>query len=271
MKMTLTDRGRLRLLVRKCWQRLQTQRQAFNANQSARRELLNWSERDARALCFYRQFISPDDVCFDVGANVGNRTKIFVRLSSKVIAVEPQKRCARVLATLQGRWSNLRVISKALGPSEGETDMFLSRSHFLSSLSRDWIETAKRSNRFGGDVWNQKRRVPITTLDQLISEHGLPSFVKIDVEGFEYEVIRGLTQPLGCLSIEFIPERLDATFKCLDRLSELAPLALNYSLGEEFSLRLSSWIKVEPMKETLVGLKRDTRVFGDVYVRFQAK
>jgi FkbM family methyltransferase len=267
MKMTPIARGRL--FVRQCWHRLQARRQAFNEDQKSRRELLSWSKRDAKALCFYRQFISPDDVCFDVGANVGNRSKIFVRLSSKVIAVEPQERCAKVLATLQGQWPNLRIINKAVGLSEGEADMYFSDSHFLSSLSSDWIETAKRTKRFGGDVWNKKRRVPVITLDSLISEHGLPSFLKIDVEGYEYEVVRGLSKAPGCLSIEFIPERLSATFQCLDRLKELAPLALNYSLGEEFSLRLSSWSKVEPMKETLADLRHDSRVFGDVYVRFQ--
>src|SRR5206468_10147566 len=111
--------------------------QASAADQAAKRELLSWSPRDAAALRFYREFIPPGSVCFDVGANAGNRTKVFVRLAAKVVAVEPQERCGRLLAALQRRSPNLRIVCKALGPSEGEAEMYLSDAHFLSSLSRD--------------------------------------------------------------------------------------------------------------------------------------
>lgn len=256
-------------ILRQLWRYLQRRYQIFKADQKARQDLLNWTERDDVALRFYRQFIPPHAVCFDVGANVGNRTKIFVKLASKVIAVEPQERCARVLAALQRRSSTLQIICKALGSSEGEAEIYLSDVHSLSSLSPGWIDTAKRSNRFGGDVWNRKRRVELTTLDQLISEQGWPAFIKIDVEGFEYEVIQGLSQCPACLSLEFVPERLEPTFNCFARLSELGSIELNYSLGEEFSLQLSSWVGVNQMKDILLSLPDNVRVFGDVYIRFQ--
>ena len=44
---------------------------------------------------FYSQFISKDNLCFDIGANVGNRTSVFAALKAKVIAVEPQKYCCQ--------------------------------------------------------------------------------------------------------------------------------------------------------------------------------
>ena len=42
---------------------------------------------------FYSEFIKEGDVVFDVGANKGNRTVIFLELGAKVVAVEPQKEC----------------------------------------------------------------------------------------------------------------------------------------------------------------------------------
>ena len=48
-------------------------------------------------LSFYSQFLNPNTLCFDIGANIGNRTEIFLTLGARVIAVEPQKECAKML------------------------------------------------------------------------------------------------------------------------------------------------------------------------------
>ena len=45
--------------------------------------------------------------------------------------------------------------------------------------------------------------VPVTTLDALIERHGVPSFVKVDAEGFEEEVLQGLSRSIKALSFEF--------------------------------------------------------------------
>src|SRR5262245_12044409 len=46
---------------------------------------------------FYSQFIAPGNLCYDVGANVGDRTDIFRKLGARVIAIEPQTACLEVL------------------------------------------------------------------------------------------------------------------------------------------------------------------------------
>ncbi|MEN8172361.1 MAG: hypothetical protein ABFS03_05715, partial [Chloroflexota bacterium] len=52
-----------------------------------------WTKHDQRMLGFYSQFIASNDLCFDVGANRGSRTKIFRQLGTRVVAVEPQAAC----------------------------------------------------------------------------------------------------------------------------------------------------------------------------------
>lgn len=54
-----------------------------------------------RALVHYRQFVKSGDLVFDVGANVGNRTAVFLRLGARVVAVEPHASC---VAELTNRW-----------------------------------------------------------------------------------------------------------------------------------------------------------------------
>ena len=55
------------------------------------------SDDEKRYIKFYQQFIKPNDLVFDVGANMGNRTKLFLKLGAKVIAFEPQKICSDYL------------------------------------------------------------------------------------------------------------------------------------------------------------------------------
>ncbi len=48
-------------------------------------------------LRFYKKFVNKDDLCFDIGANSGERTNILLKLGAKVVAVEPQQKCFNIL------------------------------------------------------------------------------------------------------------------------------------------------------------------------------
>jgi len=69
---------------------------------------LGRAERERRELemfgHFYRVFVAAGDLCFDVGANLGNRTRCFRQLGCTVVAVEPQGECFRKLAQPQNLW-----------------------------------------------------------------------------------------------------------------------------------------------------------------------
>ena len=203
---------------------------------------------------------------FDVGANVGNRTKILRKLGARVVAVEPQEACRAILKA--HFTEGVEIVEEALGEAEGETTMYVSNADTISSLSPEWIETVKRSGRFAQYSWNERRTVKLTTLDHLIARYGLPRFMKIDVEGYELEVLKGLTQPVEALSIEFTPERAATTFACPrpDRNpgpGELQPLAQRVPCGSKSPT--GSTAKGSTISST--GLAKDTETFADVYVR----
>jgi FkbM family methyltransferase len=227
-----------------------------------------WTTHDQEMLEFYSQFLSAGDVCFDVGANVGNRTKIFLKLGSKVVAVEPQDECVRALKAAYGRNRRLTIIRKALGESEGKAELLISNASTISSLSLAWIEAVKRSGRFSDYSWDKKRVVNMTTLDGLIEQYGVPSFVKIDVEGFEYEVIKGLSQRVRTVSLEFTPEFIESTIKCIEYLQSIGNIRLNYSIGESMRLALDKWVTAQELVGMLSAYRGDNRLFGDVYIQF---
>jgi FkbM family methyltransferase len=234
----------------------------------AKKQAQKWTADDDQMLQFYSQFVKPGDVCFDVGANTGNRTKVFLKLAARVVAVEPQDKCARLIESVFGRDKRLTIVRKALGAAEGQAEMRVSNSSTVSSLSGDWIEAVQKSGRFADTSWDTKQPVQLTTLDGLIHEHGLPAFIKIDVEGFEDQVVKGLSQKVKTLSLEFTPEYLRATYNCIEHLRLLGDIRLNYSLGETMRLALDHWIEPQEMVDLLESLKDDRSIFGDVYVTF---
>ncbi|MBU2026286.1 MAG: FkbM family methyltransferase, partial [Proteobacteria bacterium] len=60
----------------------------------------------AAMAAFYRRFFRPGELCFDVGANRGNRTAILADLGARVICIEPQPSCVRELRKRFGRNAN---------------------------------------------------------------------------------------------------------------------------------------------------------------------
>jgi FkbM family methyltransferase len=231
------------------------------------KELRGWSIHDLKMMEFYSQFVFPGKLCFDVGANIGNRVKIFLELQADVVAIEPQEKCTQILRRVFGNNHHLKIIQKALGEREGEAEIMISDSNTLSSMSPEWIEAVKESGRFSEHLWDKKQKVQITTLDDLIQQHGIPQFIKIDVEGFEYQVIRGLSQAIPLISLEFVSERIEPTLYCIDHIASLGDVRLNYSIGESMRFSLESWIKPEEMKRLLSSLSGENNVFGDVYIK----
>jgi FkbM family methyltransferase len=211
-------------------------------------------------LQFYNSIINPGDLCFDIGANIGNKAAIFKALNAKVIAIEPQDECVKILKHRFGK--SVTILQKGVGEKEGEMDFFISNSHTISSFSKDWIDTVKKT-RFKEMEWNRKVTVPITTLDLLISTYGMPRFVKIDVEGYEWEVLKGLTQSVPTLCFEYTaPERLQIARTCLQHLASLYTNAeCNYTAGEVLQFVLPDWITPEHMMNILAEREFEKGMF----------
>lgn len=213
---------------------------------------------------FYGRFVRPGDLCFDVGANAGNRTEVFLALGTRVVAVDPQPSCVKALRRRYSGDSRVTVIPNALGEREGEAELLLSDASTISSLSREWIEAVRRSGRFRAFRWDKTVTVTVTTLDRLIEEHGFPAFVKIDVEGYELPVLRGLSRPVGALSFEFVPEYREAALASVRHIESIGMTLFNYSAGESMSLALSEWVGAEEIAGLLESFT-DPGAWGDIY------
>ena len=214
---------------------------------------------------FYSQFVRPGDLVFDIGANMGNRIEAFVALGASVVAVEPQGSCVASLRRLYRNQPDVVVVAAGAGAEPGEATLRLAESHTLASMSDEFIDKTRQTGRFAEYHWDATETVPITTLDRLITDHGIPAFCKIDVEGFELQVLTGLSQLLPAVSFEFTAEFDDQSAACIDRLMSLGNYAFNASLGESFEWALPDWADGVTMKAWLREVGPGGQ--GDVYAR----
>ena len=216
---------------------------------------------------FYTGLLPANSLCFDIGANVGNRVAALRRSGFRVIALEPQPTCYAALQASFAGDAAVTLINKAVGSRPGKATMMLSDNHIYSTLAPEFIDAANRSGRFGKAKWNKSIEVEVVTLDQLIAEHGQPAFIKVDVEGFELEVVRGLSRPVDALSLEWLPDTTDMLLGCLRHLSELGPIRCNLSFGESMKLASAEWIEPRDLGIALNLMKNETQLWGDIYVR----
>lgn len=203
---------------------------------------------------FYRALLenpAPGALIFDVGANQGYKTDVFLRLGARVVAVEPDESNQRVLKQL---FLKLRlkpkpvvVVGSALSEKNGVETMWIDEpGSAKNTLNRKWVETLRHDDgRFGERLdFAEKKEVATTTLEDLIDRHGLPIFVKIDVEGAEPNVLRGLRRPVPFLSFEVnLPEFAPEGLECIDLLSRVAPEGrFNYAVDCRGDFALDAWL-----------------------------
>lgn len=229
-------------------------------------QFLRLNETEQSQLSFYSQFIKKGDLVFDVGANVGSRSKLFLNLGTKVVAFEPQPELCEHLTQHLRLHKNFTLIPAGLGANPSIVELKISDAHVLSSMSKRWIESTTQSGRFSSYNWNKSIDVKVDTLDNMFTKFGVPKFVKIDVEGYEFEVLQGLTQPIKYLSFEFTAEDFNATLNCTNYLAELGSYVFKFSKSESLKFEMNEWKSIKCFNKSLLKLvNNDNRAWGDIY------
>jgi FkbM family methyltransferase len=218
----------------------------------------------------YKQFIAPGDVAFDIGSHVGDRIASFRRLGARVIALEPQEGPAGVIGRIFAHDTGVMLVRSACAASEGTlTFRINSLNPTVSTASADFVKAAKGAGGWEGQSWDREVQIPSTTLDILIARHGMPAFIKIDVEGFEDTVLAGLSKPAPALSFEFTTIQRDVAYNCLDRLAALGAYGFDIALGESQTLTHGRYISKDQMVRHIQELPHSANS-GDVYAVLQS-
>jgi FkbM family methyltransferase len=217
---------------------------------------------------FYSEFIKEGDLCFDIGAHTGNRTGTWLSLGARVVSAEPQPVFIRLLKKKYGHNPRFILESSAIGRIPGKARLHISRMNpAISTLSDQWKSIMTDFE--PALAWEDYTEVEVQTLDDLLSRYGNPAFCKIDVEGFELEVLSGLSVPLPALSFELFPTTPGRTIDCINTIEKLGNYGYNWSLTESFRMNSPSWMNASGMIQTITAYTG--RKSGDIYARLQTK
>lgn len=210
---------------------------------------------------FYRQILRPGDLAFDVGANYGEKTLALLAAGARVVAFEPQPDCHAELLSRCGSSPRLTVLQKAVGATNGKAKLYVREKRGTSGLVQQW------EGRVEGEI-----TVDVTTLQDAIAAHGKPKFVKIDVEGFELQVLQGLKEPVPLTSFEYHlrDETIEQARACIRYLANLGRVEINFSPAEELRFALPQWLSTDEFDAFYP--KQLQRVpgcegYGDIFVR----
>jgi FkbM family methyltransferase len=217
--------------------------------------------REMRA--FYAPYIRRDDLVFDIGAYFGTYAERFTELGAKVVAVEPNPACCETLRRL-ARGRNIQVVNCAAGDTPGKSKLLVCLEYpSLSTVADEWYDAAQRSSRHGTAHWQKPIEVDILTLDQLAERYGVPAFVKIDVEGFDDHVIRGMSFQPRFLTFEFNREVPQIALRCLEAPLLRSGYEFNYSCSMT-KLASDHWMGPEELRGRIFD---DENYYGDVLAR----
>ena len=215
----------------------------------------------------YGQFVAPGDLAFDIGAHVGDRIAVLRRLGARVVAVEPQPALVKTLKLLYGRDRAVAIEAVAIGRGAGMAKFHLNVDNpTVSTASETFRKAAEGAPGWEGQAWTRTIDVPVITLDMLAARHGAAAFIKIDVEGSEWEALAGLTRPSRVLSFEFTTIQRGMAEACVERCAELGYTRYNAVLGESHILVHPDWLRAEEITGWLRSLPQSANS-GDIYAR----
>ncbi len=231
------------------------------------------------------------NLIFDIGFNTGKFTQACFEKypACQIVAVEANPHlCKNIPNTDNFVLLNYLVSSE----SNKEIDFYVSyKYNGISTASTKWKESSRfaKGSKYVGienNIWDE-RPIPVKsiTLDLMIETYGVPDFIKIDVEGYELEVLSGLTHKAKVICFEWTEENTDTLLKCINHLESIgySEFCLTgyfdegnvfeeavYSIrGDDYLLNPQKYLSVYNFKQLVNKVcNSDRRVnYGMVYVK----
>ena len=206
------------------------------------------------------KLIKPGDICWDIGANIGFYTCLLASLvedDGTVVALEPAARTWGYLHenVSLNQFTNVTVVNKGLGDTQEQRHLHYSEAGLAEgTASLKYIDGRAASE-----------RVTIDTIDNLLRELPTPDFLKIDVEGYQLEVLRGgehflkTHAPLLMVELKDVGETNRASFEEIENY--IADLGYHLYEIKKYALQRCNKLSDSP-KRNFFLIKEGSRAFN---------
>ncbi len=208
---------------------------------------------------FYSRLIKKNDLCFDIGANKGSKSKSFLSLGARVIAFEPQSNCLKYLSKIKNKRFSYSPV--AVGPKDEMKNLNIANHIEVATFSRDFIDYFKNDTL----KWNDVEKVKVKKLDTLIKIYGIPDFCKLDVEGYELDILSHLSFKIPMIEFEFTGGFITNTIKIIELLNQ-QNTSYNFNLNENPKFALNQWVNAKNMIKIINKLPVN-RLHGNIFVK----
>lgn len=222
-----------------------------------------WKEFKRRRM--YRMVFGerPMDLVFDVGANEGAKSRTFLSLGARVIAIEPQPSCVEKLKEMANTNSRLKVLEMAVTNLEGTALLQLGSHSEISTLSMEMVE---RYTVPGAITWTESITVRAVTPNALFEQYGVPDLLKLDCEGYDHVIIAGLSRSPAIIEFEFLQHFLKESLGAISHLADLADYEFNFSPFESAKLISAKWRSSDEISSWLRS-NANTFIHGNIFAR----
>jgi len=151
--------------------------------------------------------LGPDDICLDLGANIGEFTQKLAATGAKVHSFEPDPNTFEMLEESTGNLSNVVLHPKAIGATTGSVQLLRAKNYDRNPKSKSLGSSVVRKSRFSMDPENSVDVEQVNFFDFVASLPKSPALIKMDIEGAEWPILEALCQknspkPFGALFVE---------------------------------------------------------------------
>ena len=205
---------------------------------------------------FYSNFIGNSDFAITIGDSNGNISEILLQLGALVLVVEPLPENFVYAEKKLKNYQQTILLHEDIGA-------FNAQFTYNEAYEKNILPYSSNLT-----VGADQSVVKITTVDELIRVYGLPAFLKINANGYENEVLKGLSCPILLISVSFYSYLHTKTTENIRRLIELGDYEYNWILNEEAKFQSKEWLSAKELHASMSDFS-GVRFSGEIFARLK--
>ena len=206
---------------------------------------------------FYSNFIGNSDFAITIGDSNGNISEILLQLGALVLVVEPLPENFVYAEKKLKNYPQTILLHEDIGA-------FNAQFTYNEAYEKNILPYSSNLT-----VGADQSVVKIRTVDELIREYGLPAFIKINANGFENEVLKGITVPILLVSVSFYSYLHSKTTENVRRLMTIGDYEFNWILNEDAKFQSKEWLSPKELNTSMSDFGQG-RFSGEIFARLKS-